>query len=1255
MLYGRLNLNYVPVLVLNSEPNSLLMMLRFESRISVLWLKRKSILTMQKSRINFEVSVLKYKIFIVMLLLIQIDLAAAQHRYSNYVGGNSHQKDSVEYLNFIDERFFSYEGDSKELDVKKIRSLQKEINAKHKQLLDSFEQSIKVEFINRHQYSDKKSDKRAENRTGKAARMTLPFIVLDERLEYLIQNHKRLSTGQIEDEISTLMIYYKAVESYDDENLYQVALETVKSLLPPWYNVPKENSPEQEALNLLEGEQFLSSEQLVEKHSQKVDFSLLNPPSSAFWNDNNIEAFDPNSEEFFGERIFPQADALMVYDRMGTGQIKIKADFYPAGTKNVCSTDIDNGNVTLRLGQETQNQLIATQLARSVGYPAIPHVYRPQVKMYLCDTPFEAFVAQWKVAHGSNQGNFLSYGQYLEAENAVVLRGAALESYPGDKKDRYRKVGPFNIESMNLGQRREWRAWLALNALIGLLDVRELNFRMDMYKPKGPGQDWQPLLYFNDLGRSLGFNLIRTHGNASDFTGNLAKDKGSYVRIHWDHYRIEHDHFESTTAADIKWMIRRLARLSDQQINDIVDNSGHIPAVADLYKTNLKLRIESMINAFDLSDEIQTDHTIPSYEQLSQKYPGYISEKGKLLAALEKESQSTRPLGYTASINEILSVGFATLIQAPLYDLREIVELADFSKASSFNFSGDTFELGLGVRARSQRRLSLNEEKTKFEKRYLVEDTVLVSIPLGLLDREVVSTSGFFGGRLPLGVQYVYEYKYYHSYDTVKEAAKTHFFKRLMPWKLQSIKNDFSAGEALYSQTSFQWTAGSFQLETASDNVRFELTPLGYSQTLKENEFYAYKESPNLVEVVKTKGTSSEWRSGVDLTVLFSIAALYSNAHESKDYSYFRFNLSADENNGKAVKALDAIFQMNDFNLAREFAATYNLLHKAHIRDTRLCFLAWCRNYNNRDGIFKIKEYANAWQKGDGEKGKLFSSNTPDPEKERIVIQGQRIKSNDRQLSRIWNEQLDLGAAETVANFFFGLRDEAFSQRIKMESVFNPKKQKITRMDVRVQLVKTDNWMKEKEFEKLKDFYSDRAICDNKQEEPQTYFNFDYPKNLKAISPVASQMTLQLKMPGVVRLISELRHNKKLCKNLCQKRLTSLERYDLKTLKGAQKFNKKFLVLLQGVLGKQLRNQACLKNMLDEDQFWLIARITNPLRYTTPVALDNISLFAPEQGKYLGPSYLEKFRYDHSVEPILSRELVVPDELNSARGLFSDF
>jgi len=89
-----------------------------------------------------------------------------------------------------------------------------------------------------------------------------------------------------------------------------------------------------------------------------------------------------------------------------------------------------------------------------------------------------------------------------------------------------------------------------------------------------------------------------------------------------------------------------------------------------------------------------------------------------------------------------------------------------------------------------------------------------------------------------------------------------------------------------------------------------------------------------------------------------------------------------------------------------------------------------------------------------------------------------------------------------------------------MESVYNPRKQKITRIDVRVQLLKADNWMKESEFEKLKTFYGNRAVCENKKE-TEKYFDFEYPENLKALSPIASQMTLQLKMPGVVRLISE--------------------------------------------------------------------------------------------------------------------------------------
>ena len=95
----------------------------------------------------------KPSILIVVILLCQIDLHAAENRYSNYVSGNSLQKNSVQFLNFIDENFYSHEGDQKKLDVKKLRYMQQELRAKHKQLLDSYKQSIKIEFINKRYFT----------------------------------------------------------------------------------------------------------------------------------------------------------------------------------------------------------------------------------------------------------------------------------------------------------------------------------------------------------------------------------------------------------------------------------------------------------------------------------------------------------------------------------------------------------------------------------------------------------------------------------------------------------------------------------------------------------------------------------------------------------------------------------------------------------------------------------------------------------------------------------------------------------------------------------------------------------------------------------------------------------------------------------------------------------------------------------------------------------------------------------------------
>ena len=97
-------------------------------------MKIENVLTLQNRRIDFackfkfKVSVFKNNILVVMMLLSPAALHAAEHHssnyYSNYVGGNSYQKNSAQFLNFIDENFYSYEGDEKKLDVQKMRKMQ---------------------------------------------------------------------------------------------------------------------------------------------------------------------------------------------------------------------------------------------------------------------------------------------------------------------------------------------------------------------------------------------------------------------------------------------------------------------------------------------------------------------------------------------------------------------------------------------------------------------------------------------------------------------------------------------------------------------------------------------------------------------------------------------------------------------------------------------------------------------------------------------------------------------------------------------------------------------------------------------------------------------------------------------------------------------------------------------------------------------------------------------------------------------------
>ena len=77
----------------------------------------------------FKNSILVAVVLLGQVLLGHADLYAAEWKYSNYVGGNASQKNSEQFLNLVDESFYSYEADEKKFDVEKVRNLQQELRS----------------------------------------------------------------------------------------------------------------------------------------------------------------------------------------------------------------------------------------------------------------------------------------------------------------------------------------------------------------------------------------------------------------------------------------------------------------------------------------------------------------------------------------------------------------------------------------------------------------------------------------------------------------------------------------------------------------------------------------------------------------------------------------------------------------------------------------------------------------------------------------------------------------------------------------------------------------------------------------------------------------------------------------------------------------------------------------------------------------------------------------------------------------------
>lgn len=1165
------------------------------------------------------------------ILSLFITLPAIGNEYSNRqkIDRNIHQHHFHDRL----QSEFLVEG---EVSTERIQTLMDHLEQKYESTKESFFMAEKMHFIERHNYSEKKAEKKARKRTGKDARVNFPYIYLNEKLNALKNNFNSMTQEQLKEELVTIGLVLETIDYEYQDHLYRGMIRGVKNVIKPFYRIPYNEVDKAQASNLTKNGKILDPSEVKELFNKGADLSLLNPPNNAFWTNNKVEEFSANSEVHRNEKFFPAEGTHFVYDRFGRGNVKVKADYYEGEVENICDTEKESHGVTFRVATETNNHLISTNLARAIGYPIIPHAKRKEVIMHLCKTSFEEFLAQWEVRNDFRFGTFNTHGEYLPELHAVKFRDVALESYPGKNDGRYKKVGQFRSQSMDLTNRREIRGQLILHALIALVDTKEGNQRIDFHRDENG--NWNPLIYPNDLGRSLGFQFIRTHGTINDYFNSFVTEGDDHLYIWWDHTGLDPKLYESVTISDVKWVTRRLARLSDKQIDEIVNQSHHVAPVKALYANKIKSRISNLAHALKISEVIKFN--IKTDLELHQAFPQYINESGRVTYEAEKIGDtSSMPIGTNTSFFELIELTLFNQVFAAISGKIEDSIQQEKKLINGISALGGTYDLGLGITLNAGRELNMNDDKREYENRIKIVDTLTINLPIGLLDRDI--TGGIFGATLPIGMQYSFQYKFFHSAYSIDAAAKKRFFNDIIPWIGSEVLEELNAGEGLYLQEAFLTSLGELSFEL-SDYVTGTIAPLSY-KTTSIGQTYLYRTNEKLLEAAVSKTKRNRLASELNATAGVSFGYQWSRLKQKTDYTFYRYHLSDEENGvneSSVAKLAQGIIDGKDPEIGKAYVI------RPELRATNLsgCFFIFCGLRGNSFSEIDIWEYDNLWNQDQ----KDFDQN-PDQD---FHTENQKTKvdknnkifidtyqyATHRDFTRIWNDDVSLGSFEFAPNLFLDFAKEGKSRRIRVEGRLNAKKTKIKDLDIRIQIYHHDNYMSRDEFNDLKEQYTSLAYCGQEKDD---FITYQMPEGIKFYSPMSSSMELQIQKDGIKDLLENL-DNFKYCDDYCKNKVRGLQRFKVTDDASARRYLTKMKLLIKRVLGINFSKIGCFRKLMKKKNYWLVTKINNILDYDTPVAQGRVQLFGKEIGKYQGPSYSTEFQFEHYYRPINFRQDFAP-------------
>lgn len=386
-----------------------------------------------------------------------------------------------------------------------------------------------------------------------------------------------------------------------------------------------------EAHNLVNREtgEFYTTAELADLIRSGFDISTLDPPAQThFWKKNDdIASLDIVDNYLNGgdsmhaglQQRFPAFDGAVVeFDKPHLTQSKPKFDVRWKSPECLEAKKKQQKKceqrMKLKFGMETHADPVANALLRALGFNSDVSMHVRNVRVNLGDQTRADVEADW-IGYFDRQRihTYIPIDTVLKPDEAgrgedeageyFVFQTAVAE----DKPREIDRIGQWTFSWGLAEQSREARGLFVFNTWIANADMKdEENNKLVLRNM--PNGEQKMFLVQQDVGHSFGWILPE---RAEAYSWDMIETNATSRLFGWVNGSIEFNYINlqdaglehTTTYADAKWMTRRIAQLTREQIEAAVALGGWPGGIPQLYVEKMINRRNQLVQAFDLESE----------------------------------------------------------------------------------------------------------------------------------------------------------------------------------------------------------------------------------------------------------------------------------------------------------------------------------------------------------------------------------------------------------------------------------------------------------------------------------------------------------------------------------------------------------------------------------------------------------------------------------------------------------------------------